>query len=273
MNAVQRKREARGLTVPQMARLAGVSTATWLSAEAGNDLKRDTKRRMLKALRVPFHRNGEYFPMEPYTPARFDKLAQLTFDLMARGLAEAQFEIEDGKPGTALKGMTPLQWSLQGFGMLRYYLPGTTRRVHVWGDHVSDMHTHPWNFTSTVLSGRLENEIYVKDPIVGEGSKYYRQKIKTGPGRWLEGDPEEVWMGLRSVALYTPGQRYRQDFEQIHVSKPSHGCVTICEREVPADYAFVYWREDEQWGTAEPRPATPEEREAILGNALRQWGE
>lgn len=279
MNPIQNKRQGRGLTIPQAARLAGVSDRTWENAEKGHDCQRNTKRRMLKALRVPFNRNGEFFPMEPYSRARFTKLLLEAHDLIARGLTEAQNELA-GAPNL-IRELPPLVWSLQGFGMLRYYMPGTSQRLHVWSpDHaepgVTAMHSHPWNFYSTVLSGELTNEIYTMDNVVGDSEPYYRQTIECGEDGGLVGNAERVWVGLQSVALYTPGQRYRQEAPQIHVSKPTRGCVTVCKREpIPGanlDHARVYWPDSQVWGSAEPRTATAHERESILGYAIRHWG-
>lgn len=212
--------------------------------------------------------------MEPYSPARFQKILDEVHTLLSQGLSEAKLELRDaGSAGS------PLEWTIQGLGMLRYYLPGTDDRLHVWSpghavDGVSAMHSHPWNFTSLVLSGKLKNEVYTNGSLIGESKPYNRQAIFCGEGGGLVGKPREVWLGMESAALYTPGQRYRMEAPQIHVAKPTPGCVTLCTREQVGnpDHAEVFWPIDETWGSAEPRPATAEERFSILGYALGVWG-
>ncbi len=269
MNPIRAKREQLGRTIPQLARRAGVSEKTWRFAEEGRDCKQDTKRKMLSALRVPFNRNGEFFPLDPFTQARFEKMQATALEVMRFGIAAAAL----GDPASLAK------WTLQGLGMLRYYYPGTNQRLHVWSpEHaapdVSVMHTHPWNFFSTILSGSIENEIYTDDPI-GERSCYKRQRIKCGEGGGLEGEPEEIWLGMDSAALYTEGQRYRMEKTQTHIVRPSPGCVSLCDRELnpraDLNHAFVYWPIGTAWVSAEPRPATAQEVAAIVGYALERW--
>jgi len=212
--------------------------------------------------------------MEPYTPARFRTTLDEIYALLDVSHSEAVLEIKTGEPGA-------LAWTLQGFGMLRFYIPGGGRRVHVWSPGhaaagIPVMHSHPWNFTSTVVSGEIVNEIYSADARPGAASPYMRQRIFCGAGGGLDGDPEEVWLGMVSSGLYTPGQRYRMEAAQIHVSTPSAGCVTVCARDLAVpdpDRAVVLWPVGEQWGSAEPRPATPGERRDILGHALEVWGQ
>lgn len=212
--------------------------------------------------------------MEPYSTARYQKTLNEAFVLLTQGLFEAKAELRGANTTTPL-----LEWSIQGLGMLRHYLPGTNQRLHVWSaehtaDDVSAMHSHPWNFTATILSGHMENEVYTSGSLVGESKPYQRQTIFCGKGGGLVGEPSEVWLGMESAALYTPGQRYRMEAPQIHVSKPTSGCVTLCDREQVGDpdHAEVFWPLGKVWGSAEPRPATAEERSSILGYALEVWG-
>lgn len=212
--------------------------------------------------------------MEPYSNARYQRTLNEVFVLLTQGLFDARAELR-GTNATE----PPLKFTLQGFGMLRYYYPGTDTRLHVWSPahavpDVSNMHTHPWNFTSTILSGHMENEVYTNGSLVGESKPYQRQLIRPGEGGGLADEPEEIWLGMESAALYTPGQRYRMEGPQIHCSKPSPGCVTLCEREQrhEADLAYTFWPKGGEWVSAEPRPATAEECASILGYALEVWG-
>ena len=59
-------------------------------------------------------------------------------------------------------------WTVQGFGMLRCYLDdGQVQRLHIWTaalrvPGVSDIHTLPWEFDSTVFAGRIINKRYME---------------------------------------------------------------------------------------------------------------
>lgn len=167
-------------------------------------------------------------------------------------------------------------WSLQGLGMLRLYLSREVR-LHVWdsrfvaGD-VSVIHTHPWNFESYVVSGEVRQFRYFEDEKVG-GLPMNRQKIQCGPTGCAMGDPEEVKLYRSTLETYVAGTSYSQLAAEIHESLPVPGTVTIVERKFLEDteHAFVYYR-GEKWGEATPRPATPEEVDAIVGLALQRWG-
>ena len=178
--------------------------------------------------------------------------------------------------------MHPLQyeWSLQGFGMLRLYLPND-RRLHVWSsDHavegVSTIHTHPWHFTSTVLSGQVEDVLYCNPPCVRIASRPYRvARILCGEGGGIEGDPagRPTRLGTCARVVYLPGQQYRRRASDIHSSNPKPGTVTLVERKPLADcdHAEVYWPDGGDWVSAEPRRATPLEVAEITSAALEAW--
>lgn len=167
------------------------------------------------------------------------------------------------------------EWSLQGFGMLRLYLTKETR-LHVWSDshtvpNVSDIHDHPWNFRSTVVAGELRN--YRFTPVERGASRFLTRRILCGPGGCVMGEPAYVnlYEGVREI--YFEGDDYYQGASEIHRSEPIDGTVTIITRAFldDSDHANVFWRPGEEWVSAEPRPATPEEIKAITGNALRMW--
>lgn len=248
-----------GLTRSQLARRADVSQRTLESIERGDTCRQSTKRKLLSSLRIPFYRNKEFFPLTALTSAAFERFQE-------RALAVLR---------TA--NNYPYRFTIQGLGMLRFYL-SKSQRLHIWSPkhaapNASTLHSHPSAFVSTVLSGSLENHIYTQDPIA-EPSDYYGQVLHCGKGGGLVGDRANVRLGLESVALYTIGHRYRMEIPQIHETKPNPGCVTLCDREgVGADYATVYWPLDTKWGDAEPRPATPDEVAEITEHALSVWGE
>lgn len=170
-------------------------------------------------------------------------------------------------------------WSLQGLGMLRTYLDADHRlRLHVWteagaNEGVSELHTHPWDFTSIVIAGEVINRIYIKE-LSGAGDKEWQeQTIRCGEGGGLVGEPEIVKLTEKPLERYGSGETYSQYARQIHQSSPADGTVTIIKRTFGKDteHAYVYFPVGDEWVTAEPRPATDEEAKTICDNALGKW--
>lgn len=166
------------------------------------------------------------------------------------------------------------EWSLQGLGMLRLYLDDVTR-LHIWDDrfrvrNVSQMHTHPWNFSSRVIAGEVTNLIFEEDE---RGSRYKRQKIRCGEGGGLVGNWDTVNL-LPKAKTYSEGDTYSELAHEIHISRPERGTVTIIEREFLDDteHAYVYW-EFGDWVSAEPREAAIEEVHQICNYSLNRWFE
>lgn len=184
------------------------------------------------------------------------------------------------------------EWSVQGMGMLRRYLeveepvPGQTRRIHVWDSRlqvpdVSLMHTHPWDMQSQVFFGYLRNERYEyvdiePDAYAGDARWYYRQDLRPGEGGGLLSKPVKVRLRLAKVDdVYAGGPAYTQTKNEIHVSRPDDGCVTIVDRIVPEgsdpDHAYTFWpyeNGEDGWVDAFPRPASQAEVIFITTQAL-----
>jgi hypothetical protein len=168
------------------------------------------------------------------------------------------------------------EWSIQGLGMLRTYLAPETR-LHVWSqvasvEAASKMHTHPWDFESLIVSGRVcDFNCREITQYEGGGTRMRKQTIRCGEGGGLIGEPEDVRISVWPPKAYTEGQTYSHKAEDIHYSVPEEGSVTIIQREFREDteHAFVYF--NGEWGTAEPRPATDGEIVAVCGSALERW--
>ena len=167
-------------------------------------------------------------------------------------------------------------WTVQGFGMMRYYI-SERFRLHIWNpalrvDGVSDIHTHPWKFRSYVLSGYIVNYVYSEvDPLLVGASPHNKQRIKCGEGGGLVDEPERVALSLNSVEAIRWGEFYDMDDpDKIHYTRYSPGAVTIIDRtfETDKDHAYVYWPCNESWVSAEPRPATSTEVHNTLKLAL-----
>lgn len=179
--------------------------------------------------------------------------------------------------------MNPLdrEWTLQGLGMLRTYLtPDRSVRLHVWDSRyavpdVSEMHTHPWDMVSTVVAGELKNYKYRHNLSLTVEPTYLQQAIHCGEGGGLIGEPEPVALFEQLPVYLSEGQSYSQSFNEIHVSVPKDGTVTIVQRQVPPggspDRAYVFWPDGQEWVSAEPRPADPSEVEDICERSLLRW--
>lgn len=170
-------------------------------------------------------------------------------------------------------------WSLQGLGMLRLKL-SPTLRLHVWSDQarvddVSEIHTHPWNFRSYVVSGKLIDTTYVDELWRSDHHTHLCSTIVCGEGGGLEGEPTPAHLSVDWTQVYTKGQGYMQARTTIHSSHPEDGTVTIVERSVPQgsdpDRALVFWPVGTEWVSAEPRIPHDEEILAITGRALAKW--
>lgn len=165
-------------------------------------------------------------------------------------------------------------WSLQGFGMLRLYLNSETR-LHIWDNRyqvpgVSLLHTHPWDFTSRIVVGKVTNVRYERH---GEGQPFWEQLIRCGAGGGLCDLPIAAALMARAPEVYTAGQIYHQRAREIHETSYEDGTVTIIARafKEDPDHARVFWPLGENWGSAEPRPATPREVEDIVSRSLERW--
>lgn len=169
-------------------------------------------------------------------------------------------------------------WTLQGFGMLRTYLDKDHRvRLHVWDDRyvvpgVSEMHTHPWNFESYIVAGVVHQRRFLRVP-EGTGMLFDEYALRCGAGGGLCGDPTPVRLRDVTPEMYIEGDVYRQQADEIHVSSPERGTVTLVDRSFMEDteHASVFTRPGEPWGSAEPRPATGLEVMAITRYALHRW--
>jgi hypothetical protein len=164
-------------------------------------------------------------------------------------------------------------WSLQGFGMLRLYLSKDVR-LHVWDKrfqvpNVSLIHTHPWDFTSRIVVGVMRNTRFME----GRGNPHMKSQIGCGVGGGLVGTPERVSLIGGFPERFSGGGVYHQRATEIHASDYDDGTVTVVTRAVRGDpdHADVYWPDGEQWVSAEPRPATPDEVASIIGYSLQRW--
>ncbi len=178
------------------------------------------------------------------------------------------------------------EWTIQGFGMLRMYLPGSENiRMHIWDSRyrvpdVSDIHTHPWNFESYVVVGEVVNYRYhenksTREGVLGPGNRHWKQDIHCGTGGCVVGKPQLTVLGQGVINQVIEGQTYHQNYKEIHKSVPQDGTITLVKRTVQSgqsvDMAHVFWRENEQWVTAEPKPADWNTVTDITQHSLNRW--
>lgn len=151
-------------------------------------------------------------------------------------------------------------WSLQGFGMLRLYMPDHGLRMSIWDmayrvPNVSIIHTHPWSFDSLVVAGRMYNHRF-EEWTSAHPATHWKQRIYAGEGGGLRDEPERVALIACKLDVICPGHSYKQDSTEIHASYPIDGTVTLCDRIVvdPTDphHADVYWALGTEWVSAEP---------------------
>jgi len=180
-----------------------------------------------------------------------------------------------------LKAPTRHEWSLQGFGMLRTYL-GDDVRLHVWDSeyratNVTEAHTHPWDFESVVVAGKMVDEVYMfhERGSVG-GEMWYEGLITCGPSPKDPSvrDVRRVPLMDRVSRTFLPGDSYWLSADTAHRSIPKDGTVTLIHRaqyKSDRDTARVYWPLDNVRVSAMPRVATATEVKAITGRALDRW--
>lgn len=169
-------------------------------------------------------------------------------------------------------------WSLQGMGFIRLHLVGHCR-LHVWDKRyrvpgVSMIHDHlQWALNSTILSGELVNRIYVESQGDWGGEPYEWATIKPGAGCYFKSEPQRTYLApMLLPERLIAGDTYRQAPDVIHETDAQDGTVTIIRKEpTPDDSARVFWPAGSEWGSAEPRQATPDEVANIVARALSRW--
>lgn len=171
-------------------------------------------------------------------------------------------------------------WSVQGLGMMRLYLSQAVR-LHIWDGAlrvpgVSAIHSHPWDLQSRVIAGRYKQHRYqvlAENATATYAEQFNLALIKCGEGACVMGEPTKLYMIEMPLEIYAAGEAYAQSKEEIHLSLPEDGTVTMVERTFheDRDHARVFWRGQGGWVDAEPREATRKEIEEVTGRALRTW--
>lgn len=169
------------------------------------------------------------------------------------------------------------EWTWQGFGMLRMYPKNDIKgdvRLNFWHKafrtvHNSMTHNHPWNLTSRIMRGEIVNTRYVEEArrMPGVTVVYDRHFILTGEGGGIiEPRPKKVYLRHAVVERFLVGQTYTQKADEIHLSSPSDGTLTLNHRVRVGtqEHAFSFCPAGEVWQSAEPKPATQAQFEFML---------
>lgn len=180
-----------------------------------------------------------------------------------------------------LENVEKFEWTLQGMGLLRLYLPNDCR-LHIWDSryrtsNVSMIHDHlQWGLKSTVLAGNLTNIKYIVDPVwnfTNDVEKTHKfMFIKAGVGCKQISCEHEIPLVQQNPVQYRQGQSYEQQPNEIHRTDAEDGTVTLMQKyPTDTDQARVFWPIGEEWVSAEPRVATLKEIRDIANNALERW--
>ncbi len=166
-------------------------------------------------------------------------------------------------------------WTFQGMGMLRLHL-GDNCRLHIW-DHeravpgVSMIHDHlQWGLSSTVVSGTLVNRKYRE--LFSVKPNYMVKTIRAGIGCVDVKAPAPCYIMESTRERIPAGGTYEQEPYEIHQTCATRGTVTFM-RKTPSgnENARVFWPIGTEWGSAEPRAATPLEVAEMVDHALANW--
>lgn len=183
--------------------------------------------------------------------------------------------------GTVLSHPMDYAWTTMGFGMIRTYLDPEQRwRLNVWTKalrvpDVSEIHDHPWDFTSWVLCGQITNrrfDDHGPDAAYIHGALPHQHvQIVTGEGGGPVGPVDVRFLKSRAPEVYEPGQGYQQPRQEVHLTRAVDGTVTLNDRTppTPEHTANIYWARG-PWVNAEPRPSTKAEVYGAVEEALFQ---
>jgi len=164
-------------------------------------------------------------------------------------------------------------WTVQGFGKMATNITENAR-LHVWDrvlvePRVPAIHSHSWDFKSTILAGRMRNLRFREI----DGVTWNRILVSSAGA--VMGPTERAALTELPLDIYGEGESYVQTSEEIHLSLPEDGTATLVEwqRESPERLMRIFWRGNRPWEGAKPRRATAEEIRNVTQNVLDTWFE
>lgn len=168
------------------------------------------------------------------------------------------------------------EWELQGFGMLRTYIDKDTR-MQIWLNSfiiqdVTDIHTHPWDFTSYIYQGRISNFIFKEESGDFNTKKTFYDKcyILTGKDAYVK-SKEKVNLTRTKICTYLKGETYVHSKVVPHRIDFIDGTITILTKmnKEKQSFAYSYVKSGREWVSAAPRPATKKEILTFIDAAKR----
>lgn len=185
-----------------------------------------------------------------------------------------------------LKNPFNYEWEVQGFGMMRTYIAENTR-LQIWNsdlvvENVTDIHTHPWDFYSTILQGKIINIKYKEcAKSYYKAKKYSRCLIETGENAYVK-EAKEVYLRKSGRYTYEYNRKDCKEYTDIYTHKKHiphkikfvDGTITvltkinISENIHDRKLAYSYVKDGMDWVSAVPRPATKEE---IVCTIAKAW--
>ena len=168
------------------------------------------------------------------------------------------------------------EWELQGFGMLRTYIDKDTR-MQIWLNSfiiqdVTDIHTHPWDFTSCIYQGRVSNFIFKEDSGYFNTAETFYDKcyILTGENAYVK-SKEKVNLIRTKICTYLKGETYVHSKVVPHRINFKDGTITILTKMNKEEHnsAYSYVRAGGEWVSAAPKPATKKEILTFIDAAKR----
>jgi hypothetical protein len=164
------------------------------------------------------------------------------------------------------------QWSVLGFGKMGTNV-SSNAKLHIWdrtllNPRIPAVHSHSFNLKSFVLAGKVRNMRLLE---VEKGEEW--NKINVSTAGKPTSDPCKAFLAERVPEVYMEGERYGQSADEVHLSSPDDGTVTLVEWEFCPfpRHMNVYWRGKSPWTDAKPRRATEDEIKSVSKNALEVW--
>lgn len=185
-----------------------------------------------------------------------------------------------------LKNPFNYEWEVQGFGMMRTYIAENTR-LQIWNsdlviENVTDIHTHPWDFYSIILQGKIINIKYKEcAKSYYKAKKYNRCLIETGENAYVK-ESKEVYLRKTGRNAYEYNRKDCKEYTDIYTHKKHiphkikfvDGTITVLTKtNISEDIhdrklAYSYVKDGIEWVSAAPRPATKEE---IVSTIAKAW--
>lgn len=191
---------------------------------------------------------------------------------MVRALLES--EIDDPSPGWKINGLN------QRLAHIHLDLPGDWI-LNVWdsglasGDGVDTVHDHPWPVWARIVSGELRQHRFL---VASAGERFAMVTSVDADGCGPKSGPLEYVCLVRGpLEVYGPGEVYEQTPDELHLSLPLDGAVTLARRFALPDPPIrqrVAWPADsDRDPSSTKRAATGDEVRRTLRLALDTWNE